>query len=376
MPQATLEEDIVFGEIAVKNQILSVQQVSECLRVYQKQEDKTFLGLPQICIQRGYLSAAQAQSLVRARNFLVKHREDVKISALIHNQRVVRSHQIRYAFRLQEQAYYSGALVIPRLIDILDDEGILTRDIAEDALAAGLKAENMTENDLIVTRTPNACASVDDLPDLAIPEEVERELHVNGIEAVQKIAKEESEFLDQLQRLEQTLPAEKGRFKVDDYINRLPKAETNPLASSVIKHDLLKRTGEVKAAKRKVREVTKVPRAFYRFNVRDSYVEYGASSWIPILPSMKSSHSPILDVSLGGIQLTSPHEFDIGDKHIPFLRRSLRSKGEVRWLEEADESSPHYRIGVEFTKLSKDGTECLKRLAKSPALRGEKKRRK
>jgi hypothetical protein len=373
MPQATLEEDIVFGEIAVKNQILSVQQVSECLRAYQKLEDKTFLGLPQICIQRGYLSAAQAQSLVRARNFLVKHREDVKIAELLHGQRVVRSHQIRYAFRLQEQAYYSGALVIPRLIDILDDEGILARDIAEDALAAGLRAENMTENDLVV--------SVDDLPDLAIPEEVERELHVNGIEAVQKIAQDESGFLEQLQRLEHTLPAEKGRFRVDDYIKQLPKAETSPLASSVIRHDLLRKTGEVKAVRRKVREVTKVPRAFYRFNVRDSYVEYATSSWIPILPSMKSSHSPIIDVSLGGIQLATPYEFDVGEKlnldiHIPFLRRSLRSKGEVRWFEESDESGPHYRVGVEFTKLSKDGIECLKRLAKSPALRGEKRRKK
>lgn len=372
MPQVTLEEDIVFGEIAVKNQILSVQQVSECLRVYQKLEDKTFLGLPQICIQRGYLSAAQAQSLVRARNFLVKHREDVKIAKLLHNQRVVRSHQIRYAFRLQEQAYYSGALVIPRLIDILDDEGLLARDIAEDALAAGLKAENMTENDLAV--------SIDDLPDLAIPEEVERELHVNGIEAARKIAEDKSGFLGQLQKLEQSLPAEKGRFRVDDYIHDLPKSETNPLASSVIRHDLLAKTGEIKAAKRKVREVTKVPRAFYRFNVRDSYVEYATSSWIPVLPFTKSSHSPIIDVSLGGIQLTSLYEFDIGEKlnldiHIPFLRRSLRSKGEVRWFEEADDSSPYYRIGVEFTKLGKDGMECLKRLAKSPALRGEKKRK-
>jgi len=366
MIQAAVERDLAFGEIAVKNRLLSTQQLAECLRVRQTQDGEGFLDLPRLCIQHGYLSPAQAQTLVRASNFLIKHREDMEIAKVLHHQRLVRGPQLRACFDLQQEAYYRGALVIPRLLDILDEWSILPRDEAEAALARAPEAEILEESsdDSTALGALLESASEGDGPE-PIPEQV---LSLPELTAGPEGG--DSGPLGDPESAEGA-PDECGQFRVEDLFEQLPEIEPEPVPFAC----LPKQQQPAKPVPSSPKDVHQVPRAFYRFKIRGSFVEYEPTVWLPFFTS-DSAHSPLLDVSIGGLQFMSRQELKVGDKlhldiHIPFLRRHLRSRGEVRWFSELTDSVARYRIGVEFTRLNRRDAAYLKRLANSPGLCGK-----
>jgi len=375
MAQAVLEQDLVFGEIAIRNHLLSVQQVAECLRTFKTHGSKLSRGLPDICLQRGFLTPAQVQGLVRARNFLIRHREDLGMARELHRQNLVQSREIRTCFQLQQKAYYEGALSIPRLLDILDKEKLLSRGAAEVALTSGQK--------VLVTSEPGPGDSgcLASLLEPIAEDEVQEGAPAEGIGALPEELEEpgdrESALIPVFSGLAKASPKERGRFRIEEIREQSP--ENQPESAPPAPGPSQDRPPSPDASSREEKPVI-VPRAYYRFPVRDSFVEYESSSWMPFL-SAQAAHSPLLDVSLGGLQIFSRHPLEIGDKllldvHIPFLRRHLRPRGEVRWRVHDPESKARYRVGIEFVRLSRSDSECLKRLANSPALCRDKKKRK
>ena len=375
MAQAVLEQDLVFGEIAIRNHLLSVQQVAECLRTFKTHGSKLSRGLPDVCLQRGFLTPAQVQSLVRARNFLIRHREDLGMAKELHRQNLVQSREIRTCFQLQQKAYYEGALSIPRLLDILDREKLLSRNAAETALASGQK--------VLITSEPGPGDSgcLASLLGPVAKDEVQEGTPTEGIRALPAELEEsgdrESALIPLFSGLAQASPEERGRFRLEEIRDQVPDHQSEP--NSPPPGPSRSQPPSPDTSSREEKPAI-VPRAYYRFQVRDSFVEYEPSSWMPFL-SAQAAHSPLVDVSLGGIQIFSRHPLEIGDKllldvHIPFLRRHLRPRGQVRWLVHDPESKARYRVGIEFLRLSRSDSECLKRLAKSPALCSDKKKRK
>jgi len=370
MTQATMERDLVFGEIAVRNRLLSAQQLAECLRVRQVRNDEGPLDLPRLCVQHGYLSPAQAQTLVRASNFLIKHREDVEVAKILHHQRLVRGRQLRDCFDLQQEAYYQGALAIPRLLDILEEWSILPRDEAEAALARAPEAQILEEmsadsKSLGALLEP---VSEDDRPPATPEQALSLPELLTGPEGGDAGHPEVS-ALD-----EDASPEECVRFRVEDLLEQLPEMKPEPVPFA----SLPSQQQSARPIPSSLENTDQVPRAFYRFGIRDSFVEYEPAVWLPFFTS-RSAHSPLVDVSVGGLQFMSRRELKIGDKlrldiHIPFLRRNFRSRGEVRWFSESSDPGVRYRIGVEFIRLSQRDAAYLKRLANSPSLCGLKRR--
>jgi len=376
MTQVALERDIVFGEIAVRNRLLSAQELAACLRVRQDRGGRTALDLPRLCIQRGYLSTAQVQTLVRASNFLIKHREDVEIARTLHRQGLVRGRQIRACFAFQEEAYYKGSLAIPRLLDILDDWDVLKRDKAESALVLGRQQAQ--------SRPEEACDDSKALSALLKPvpesENSDCDLDLGRIRSLPELTTGSEEalpgFPDGPNRAKDGAPEQRGRFRVEDILDQLPDAEPEPVLMPDFSRDQSSAAPERPAAEARA---GRIPRAFRRFKIRGSLVEYEPSRWLPFLSS-RSARSPLLDVSLGGLQILSRHKFQIGDPillniHLPFFQRSVQSRGEVRWLSDAPDSGAFHRIGVQFTRLTRRDAACLKRLADNPALCERLKRR-
>jgi hypothetical protein len=375
MTQAALERDIVFGEIAVRNRLLSARELAECLRVRQTRSAMTVLDLPRLCIQRGYLSATQVQTLIRASNFLIKHREDVEIARVLHLQGLVRGRQIRSCFEFQEEAYYKGALAIPRLLDILDELDILKRDKAESALALGQQAHDLSKE---ATEDSKSLGAL--LKPVSESEDSEGVLDFDPVLSLPELTTGAEEglqgFSEGSNLVKEAAPEERGCFRVEDILDQLPEARPAPVPF----HDFYREQSTAGPEQPAEVKTGQIPRAFYRFKVKGSLVEYEPSRWLPFFTS-RPAHSPLIDVSLGGLQILSHYEFRIGDPvllniHLPFFRRSFHSRGEVRWFSNAPSSGSFHRVGVEFTRLTRRDAACLKRLANNPALCEHLKRRK
>jgi hypothetical protein len=300
----------------------------------------------------------------------------VEIARALHRQKLVRGRQIRACFEFQEEAYYKGALAIPRLLDILDDWDILKRDKAEAALILGRQAHGLPDEASDDSKALSAL-----LKPVPESEESDCDLDFGQIRSLPELTTGPEEALQGCSEapnlVKQAAPQERGRFRVEDILDQLPDAEPEPVSMPDSSKDQSPAAAERPAAEPRA---GRIPRAFRRFKIKGSLVEYEPSRWLPFLTS-RSARSPLVDVSLGGLQILSRHKFQVGDPillniHLPFFQRRVQSRGEVRWFSDAPDSGSFHRIGVQFTGLTRRDAACLKRLADNPALCERLKRRK
>lgn len=319
---SVIERNLVFSEIAVRNRLLSREQAAAGLRAcHEAIRAGAQLELADFCLQQGYLTLSQVQALVRARNFMMKHRRDLAIARKLLRGGLVSREAILACFRMQENAYYQGELVMPRLLDILEEKGVLSREDAETALS------RMGERK-------------DEAPLCVVPFQEEVIGDGGGLDSAP--------------------PEKTGQFRVAEILGRI-SPDAGPAEPRISGEDIEDGLSGRQASR------VKIPRAFYRFIVPGSYVEFTEDSWYSLLhPSVVSS--PLVNISLGGLQIVSPHVLDVGERlrlalHIPCIGEELPSKGEVRWLAAFPELGPGYRVGIEFTRVPRATIEQLRRLA-------------
>ena len=108
-----------------------------------------------------------------------------------------------------------------------------------------------------------------------------------------------------------------------------------------------------------------------RFGVPDACVIYRTG----FLESFKDvdEQSPLIDISLTGIQFLTRRDLKIGQKvkgqlMAPAFNDKISFKGEVRWVDRAG-LSEFYRIGVQFTGSNKEIRTYIEKLMDDPFLR-------
>lgn len=122
--------------------------------------------------------------------------------------------------------------------------------------------------------------------------------------------------------------------------------------------------------KRPVRRL--LPRSSERFVVPDAYLYY----WTSLLDAWlddTDEQSPLIDLSLDGLQFLTRRKLRIGQKLrmelvVPAFTETLVLKGEVRWVGRAG-LSDLYRTGVKFIGVNKEIASYLEKLAEDPFLR-------
>lgn len=336
MQLAASQSDFVFGEIAVQNELLTAQQVAECLReCLPDEKGQQTLGLPEICLKRGYLKPQQVQKLSRAQNFLRKHREDVQIARALRQQKLIRPKHVRACFKAQNDAYYRGDIAIPRLVELLDKYGILKRDRSEAALAAQMQTDYLAQASAGPIGAPLGTekAFSNDWPE--DPPVAAGTTHQS-----------------KLRNLREAHPDSRVRFHVNEILQKVASGQQH--------------WSEFAPVKRPAKP--EVPRAYYRFAVPNAYVKFSEASLLSFLHA-RSRQSQLIDISMGGLQMICPRAIDIGEQlrldiHLPAIQHYLRSKGQVRWLSHLSNPSPHYRIGIEFTGLNESARKELKHLVR------------
>lgn len=102
-----------------------------------------------------------------------------------------------------------------------------------------------------------------------------------------------------------------------------------------------------------------------RFVVEDCTVEYRRHTALPFL-ARAPRVSPLIDLSVGGLQFVSDDLYDIGQRLnlkviIPSAFRALSTQGEVVWVKRIVDR-PSYRMGVRFLNPSAEDISLLRSL--------------
>jgi hypothetical protein len=115
-----------------------------------------------------------------------------------------------------------------------------------------------------------------------------------------------------------------------------------------------------------------IPRESERFGVPDAYLRY-RTGLLDSLRETEEEMSPLIDLSLTGLQFLTRKKLKIGQKLrmeliVPAFDDKLAIKGEVRWIGRAG-LTELYRTGVHFTGLDQQIADYLEKLEEDPFLR-------
>jgi len=118
--------DQVFGEIALKNKLLTKAQIDECVKALEKQE-RGAKSLGEVVEKRGLLSSRAVASIARAQSY-----REVRLDAKLYARIAVKSKfaevlEVRKALEAQKKAYLTGDAP-PDVGELLVKQGAVTSD--------------------------------------------------------------------------------------------------------------------------------------------------------------------------------------------------------------------------------------------------------
>lgn len=125
MPRPS-KADLVFGEIAVKNRLLTKSQVDECLKALEKGE-RGAKSLAEVVEKRSLLSTRAVAGIGRAQNYRESRLESKLYARIAVKSKFAELKEVRQALAAQKKAYLNGEPP-PDLGEMLVNQGAVTTD--------------------------------------------------------------------------------------------------------------------------------------------------------------------------------------------------------------------------------------------------------
>ena len=121
-----MDSAVFFTQVALKNDLLTAGQTEACLEEWRDRgPDSPLSGVQDVAVSLGYMDLTQAALVTRAKDYARIRQEDLLLAEVLREVGLGKETDFQYVSRLQNATYGQGDVEIPRLLDVLVDDGVV-----------------------------------------------------------------------------------------------------------------------------------------------------------------------------------------------------------------------------------------------------------
>ena len=363
-----MDSAVFFTQVALKNDLLTAGQTEACLEEWRDRgPDSPLTGVQDVAVSLGYMDLTQAALVTRAKDYARIRQEDLLLAEVLREVGLGKETDFQYVSRLQNATYGQGDVEIPRLLDVLVDDGVVDPSLLSSlrlilgeihSKARGVDARGSQE-------TPDECQDTSAGPDVGTGLTGDR----LSAGTVSDCLADRGPVIPGLVAPAPLRNQEPGGPDSETRTSLKPSSEERPVASpSRTRHNLLLPGLRDKSARR----------VHPRFNVKGANVHFARNGPLLTLERFgKPSH--LVNLSLGGIRIVSHRSVPVGERikllvQVPSLPGNINARAEVRYCNRTTSGSQNL-IGAKFLKLSARDCHSIQELAGDPTLRNNDKKK-